>query len=143
MNNGGIEDINVEINLEEIDDFLEFINKSGNGETEEDKEEEVHDCNDCNLENYRNEEINTSEAIEKIKKKVEKICVAPGEKGTFKNWGEDAFIEEKAFPELFPLGIGGYLSSTLKRENHEFTGFAMYVKHRIMSANPKFREHIS
>ena len=76
-------------------------------------------------------------------KLVEKICIAPGEKGSFQNWGEDAFLEEKCFPELFLFGHGGYVSSTLGGENLAVTGFANYVKHRLLSANPKFRNNTS
>ena len=43
--------------------------------------------------------------------KMKAIPVAPGEKGEFKNWKEDVYIEEQAFPHLFPFGVGGYLSS--------------------------------
>ena len=39
----------------------------------------------------------------KIMEKMEKIVVAPGEYGCFKNWGTDVFLEEKCFPELFSL----------------------------------------
>ena len=31
--------------------------------------------------------------VEKIKKKMEKISIAPGEHGNFKNWGDDLFLE--------------------------------------------------
>ena len=46
----------------------------------------------------------------RMKKKMEKISIAPGEEGRFQNWGEDIFLEEKMFPEKFPYGTGGYLS---------------------------------
>ena len=46
-------------------------------------------------------------------RKMEKICVAPGEFGNFKNWNDDMFLEEKCFPEKFPYGTGGYLSSMI------------------------------
>ena len=72
--------------------------------------------------------------------KLRKISVAPGEKGKFQNWGEDIFLEERCFPDLFPFGHGGYLSS-LKDEKKENSGFAMYIKHRIMSVDPKFRNN--
>ena len=72
--------------------------------------------------------------------KVSKIPIAPGEKGKFKNWGEDAFLEEKCFPELFPYGVGGYLSSLINDSENDI-GFAMYVKHRILSADTKYRKN--
>ena len=34
-----------------------------------------------------------SECIQKVKKKMEKISIAPGEHGKFKNWGDDIFLE--------------------------------------------------
>ena len=74
--------------------------------------------------------------------KVLKIPVAPGEKGKFKNWGEDVFLEEKSFPELFPYGVGGYLSALVNNKDKDM-GFAMYVKHRILSTDPKFRTNSS
>ena len=73
----------------------------------------------------------------KIKKNASRIFVAPGEGGAWKSWQTDLFLEEKLFPVLFPYGIGGYMSSNMLREND--MGFANYVKNRIMSADPKFR----
>ena len=77
------------------------------------------------------------EAI-KIREKMKKIDVAPGEFGDFKNWGEDVFLEEKAFPEKFPYGTGGYLSSCIVNPENDI-GFANYCINQIMSADPKFR----
>ena len=34
-----------------------------------------------------------SEYVQKIKKKMEKISIAPGEHGKFRNWGDDIFLE--------------------------------------------------
>jgi dTDP-4-dehydrorhamnose reductase len=51
--------------------------------------------------------------VKRTMKKMEKIAVAPGEFGSFKNRGEDIFLEEKIFPERFPYGTGGYLSSCI------------------------------
>ena len=48
-------------------------------------------------------------------KKMEKICVAPGETGQFQNWNEDLFLEEKCFLEKFSYVTGGYLSSMMKK----------------------------
>ena len=68
---------------------------------------------------------------------MEKIQIAPGEYGTFQNWGEDVFLEEKAFPHLFPYGVGGYLSTNLEGKDAP-QGFSNYVRSRIMSADPKY-----
>ena len=84
---------------------------------------------------YQNAKIR----VKRITDKMEKICIAPGEYGTFQNWGDDVFIEEKAFPHLFPYGIGGYLSSALDGKDYDM-GFANYVRHRVMSADPKYRK---
>ena len=48
-----------------------------------------------------------------INKNAEKIFVAPGEGGEWKNWKSDLYLEEKLFPALFPYGIGGYMSSNM------------------------------
>ena len=66
------------------------------------------------------------------------ISVAPGEKGKFQNWKEDVWLEEKAFPHLFPFGTGGYLSSCLPSKKN--MGFAVYCRNRLRSVDSKFRE---
>ena len=77
-----------------------------------------------------------------IQNKVEAVSVAPGEYGVFKNWGSDTFLEEKAFPEKFPYGTGGYLSSCVDNPENDM-GFANYCISQIMSCDPKFREDSS
>jgi hypothetical protein len=54
-----------------------------------------------------------SDQVKEIMSKMEKICIAPGEEGVFNNRGDDVFLEEKAFPEKFQFGTGGYLSSCI------------------------------
>ena len=83
-----------------------------------------------NEEHYKSEKTFTKEYEKAARKtsKIEKVDVAPGEKGNFQNWGEDKYLEERCFPELFPFGKGGYLSS-LSEDKNENVGFAMYVKH--------------
>jgi hypothetical protein len=66
------------------------------------------------------------------------ISVAPGEKGEFQNWKGDVFLEEKAFPHLFPFGTGGYLSSCLSSKKN--MGFSVYCRNRLRSVDSKFRE---
>ena len=75
---------------------------------------------------------------EKITFMGNKLFVAPAEEGKWKNWGDDMFLEEKLFPDLFPYGIGGYLSSNFIKNSN--LGFANYVKSRLLSANDKFRK---
>ena len=82
---------------------------------------------------------NAKKRVKKISDKMEKICIAPGEFGNFQNWGDDIFIEEKCFPHLFPYGIGGYLSTALEGKDHDM-GFANYIRHRVMSADKKYRQ---
>ena len=142
-------DINDEINLEEVDQFLESLD----GE----RRDIFNNQDNINLDNLKDEVTdsheNVPEEIEisdmsKARKKhyvetllrLEKISVAPGEKGKFQNWGEDIFLEEKCFPELFPYGVGGYMSQTIEN-GEENIGFAQYVKHRILSADSKFRRN--
>ena len=73
----------------------------------------------------------------KIKENLQKLFIAPGEKGEWMNWESDVYLEEKLFPALFPYGIGGYLSSNVLKNSN--MGFANYVKSRLLSSNPKFR----
>ena len=73
---------------------------------------------------------------------MEKVCVAPGEGGSFQNWKGDLFLEEKAFPEKFPYGCGGYLSSMIDNDDNSM-GFASYCVDQIMSCDPKFRQDSS
>ena len=54
------------------------------------------------------------------------------------NWQSDVFLEEKLFPALFPYGIGGFMSANVIRSSN--IGFANYVKSRLLSADPKFRD---
>ena len=58
----------------------------------------------------------------------------------FKNWGDDIFLEEKIFPEKFPLGTGGYLSSAIDNPDNNM-GFANYCINQIISFDPKFRNY--
>ena len=73
----------------------------------------------------------------KKKTKFQKVVVAPGEHGSFQNWGEDTFLEEKCFPMLFMHGSHGYLQSCL---NGNTRGFAAYCRDRLKGVDPRFRE---
>ena len=77
------------------------------------------------------------EQKKQIQKNLQKISVAPGEEGKWQNWGEDIFLEEKLFPKLFPWGQGGFLSSNILKQSN--MGFSNYVKSRLLSLDPKFR----
>merc|ERR1712208_254892 len=83
-----------------------------------------------------------NEQISKIKENVSKVLnVAPSEEGKWINWQSDLFLEEKLFPKLFPYGIGGYLSSNMLKKSN--MGFSDYIKNRLLSADPKFRNDAS
>ena len=75
----------------------------------------------------------------RAKDKMNAVCVAPGEHGDFVNWKEDIYLEEKCFPELFPRGCGGYLSTCLSTGKN--IGFSQYSRQKIKSADPKFRQN--
>ena len=64
-----------------------------------DQEESSDNDSDSEDENDFDEDVTPRK-----KSKIENIAVAPGEKGTFQNYGENLFIEELAFPHLFPKG---------------------------------------
>ena len=67
------------------------------------------------------------------------VCVAPGEMGEFQNWKEDVYLEEKCFPELFPRGVGGYLSTCISTKRN--VGFANYCRNRLKSSDAKYRNN--
>ena len=71
------------------------------------KELETELVNDLDFYNRPSEEqanILSMKARNLAKRIQEKVCVAPGEHGSFKNWEEDIYLEEKCFPEKFPFG---------------------------------------
>ena len=82
--------------------------------------------------------LQSSMQANRVKRKIRKISVAPGEDGMFKNWGTDVYLEEMVFPELFPYGTGGYISSCIDDPNKSL-GFAEYCIGQLMSCDPKFR----
>ena len=79
--------------------------------------------------------------LSKIKQNANKVFVAPSEGGKLINWQSDLFLEEKLFPKLFPYGIGGYLSSNMLKNSN--MGYSNYIKSRLLSADPKFRNDAS
>ena len=103
-------------NIEEEDDSNEFLSNDSDSSSS-DSDEEI---------------------IPRKKTRYSKIHVAPGEGGKFQNWGEDIFLEEKCFPNLFPFGEGGYLSTCIKKKKS--SGFAAYCRNRIKCIDPRFRE---
>ena len=50
--------------------------------------------------------------------------------------------QEKVFPNLFPYGVGGYMSSQIgsERREEENMGFSNYVRHRLLSADSRYRD---
>ena len=82
-------------------------------------------------------ENRSKKVLKNLVNKLDKISVAPGEHGRFQNWKQDVYIEEKAFPHIFPYGTGGYLSTCLSSGTN--IGFAAYVRQKMRCADPKFR----
>ena len=83
----------------------------------------------------------TEKSAQRIRKEItdnlRAVSVAPGEHGEWVNWKEDVYLEEKCFPELFPRGIGGYLSTCIATKKN--VGFANYCRSRLKSSDAKFR----
>merc|ERR1712030_71366 len=77
----------------------------------------------------------------KIKENVKKLSLAPAEEGKWMNWQSDLFLEERLFPKLFPYGLGGFLSSNMLKKSN--MGYSNYIKNRLLSADPKFRNDAS
>ena len=128
--------------------------------TEDDSEEELEfdsdaslsseesgnvSCEDEPTQENQQGEINVQKLAEvhtkRAKDKINAVCVAPGEHGDFVNWKEDVYLEEKCFPELFPRGCGGYLSTCLSTGKN--IGFSKYARQKIKSADSKFRDNQS
>ena len=84
----------------------------------------------------------TEKSAQRIRKEItdnlRAVSVAPGENGEWVNWKEDVYLEEKCFPELFPRGIGGYLSTCIATKKN--VGFANYCRSRLKSSDAKFRK---
>ena len=49
---------------------------------------------------------------------MKRLNIAPAEENIPTDYLNDKFLEEKAFPHLFPSGEGGYVS-TYKKNRHE------------------------
>ena len=92
---------------------------------------EQDDCFFSSSDDDSSDEIPT-----KNSKRTEKVNVAPGEFGKFQNWGDDIFLEEKCFPNLFPYSKNGYLSTCIKEEKK--LSFSQYVRSRIYSTDNRF-----
>ena len=138
-------DFEVDDEIVTEEEFLQIIDQeldeqnSGNDQMEESNEDISHFSNiqdqlSSNLDEIASPPEHKTHAVtEKANKqaketldKMEKIAVAPGEFGGFQNWGKDVFLEEKCFPEKFPYGSGGYLSSCINdQENNMGFAFAL------------------
>ena len=141
-------DINDEIDLDEVPMFMDsFENDDADLHNNQDEanfqelRDELHEvCEQTEDNNIENIARASKEHFSNLRSRLEKISVAPGEKGKFENWGDDVFLEEKCFPELFPFGVGGYLSMTIG-DTEQKLGFAQYIKHRVLSADSKYRRN--
>ena len=85
-------------------------------------------------------ELELEESSSRFKTNKKVVHVAPGEGGKFKTWGaeKDLYLEEECYPSIFFTGEGGFLSSNMKRKKP--IGFAFYVRNRLRSIDPRFRE---
>ena len=73
----------------------------------------------------------------KRQKFLQKLSIAPGEDNIPTDWLKDEYLEEKAFPHLFPGGEGGYVSTYKQKMK-----FSKYVKMRILEGeNSSFRKN--
>ena len=126
-------------NLEDEDNLADSVDNSGSISNSKDELREHLDAfmNPTQGETKILSNIAKNRASQ-ISEKMKTISVAPGESGTFQNWGKETFLEEKCFPEKFPYGTGGYLSSCVDNPENGI-GFANYCVNQILSCDPKFR----
>ena len=75
--------------------------------------------------------------MKKREKLLKKLNIAPGEDNIPTDWLKDNYLEEKAFPHLFPSGEGGYIS-TYKAQGMKFS---TYVKMRMLGRDSSFRKN--
>ena len=100
--------------------------------------DEIMKNNSDSKDTFEETKLFVKNQVKQIKKNLEElISVAPGEGGDLRSWGSDVFLEEKMFPQLFPYGIGGYLSSNLLKNSN--MGFSNYCKNRLLSVDSKYR----
>ena len=138
-------DVQDEIELDHMsDDIGEFFRQSCRLEDEVAKEydysktlEDDPPGNNDSKEEIQEPAVVATQHRRRALDQMSTISVAPGEHGDFQNWKGDVFLEEKAFPHLFPYGIGGYLSSCLSTKKN--MGFAVYCRNRLRSVDAKFR----
>ena len=128
--------IDVECEPQEVED--EFVFDEEYEDLLQEHSQEEQDERDVDSEEAEKIMKMSKDQIKRTMQKMKTINIAPGEKGEFCNWEKDVYIEEKAFPHLFPYGTGGYLSSCLASEQN--MGFAVYCRNRLKSADPKFRK---
>ena len=62
-----------------------------------------------------------------------KLIIAPTSAGNFVNH-DTVYLEEKAFPHLFPEGTGGYLSSYISKG----VSFSNYLKMRLLGIDHRY-----
>ena len=80
----------------------------------------------------------TDEEVSRKKARPGNVSIAPGEMGKFKTFGDETYLEEKSFCNLFIHGFDGFLDINRKCQNK--IGFAAYCRSRIKSIDPRFRE---
>ena len=122
----------------EIEETLPNLSKTHKLNIHDEVDNQIDMLLNPTSENDKEISVKAKQQVNRIKKRMAKVSVAPGEFGSFKNWGDDVFLEEKIFPEKFPYGTGGYLSSVIDNPDNNL-GFANYCVNQIMSCDPKFR----
>ena len=100
----------------------------------------TEECSDVETVLTDSEESENEDDVSPIKKRREEACVsvAPGEKGSFKSWGSENFIEEKSFPSIFWEGRNGFIDTIQKSQSK--MGFAAYCRYRLRNVDPRFRQ---
>ena len=78
-----------------------------------------------------------SKRLTRRQKLMKRLNIAPAEENIPTDYLKDKFLEEKAFPHLFPSGEGGYVS-TYKKIGMKF---GQYVKLRMLGKDSCFRKN--
>ena len=136
-----------EINLQQVEEDMEESN-----ETEVRRSEGAEQSDECNgydarTEQEIEEDIQACEADELLhgipeSNTLEPECFenelyacAPGENQTPRYMLLDEYFEESAFPDMFPLGVGGYNS---KAKRYSDLCFRQYAQQRVLNVDGRF-----
>ena len=144
-------DDELDIVQDTVDEFYESDSEIEDSNSEKDSYEYERSKTDGELDSVQDTvepspkkaKIETRQKKRKAKSKKESIVsIAPGEGGeliNFTNFEKFKYLEEECFPHLFPDGTGGYVSTYLSKGKQN-PGLANYLKQRLYSVDPKFRQ---